>query len=101
VGEADLSSADEAFDDFDPLKVNWSGSITLRLDHAAGANQTLRAGDIVAFEGYSEGAATGKTFYSGDVMISSHGVSSPHDGAAERTYSIRGKGSLTIATVPV
>jgi predicted secreted protein len=77
----------------------WSGSMTFRADHDAAANQTLRAGDVFTFQGYTEGDAVGKTYYEGLVRITDHGISSPHDNAVERTYSFTGKGALTIDTV--
>ena len=76
----------------------WSGSIKMNADHAA-AGQTLRAGDSVAFEGYTEGSAVGKTFFSGTITILTHGVDSPMDGAVTRSYSFEGNGDLTIAAV--
>lgn len=78
---------------------SWSGSLTLRLDHDAAANQAMRAGDGLTVELYSEGDAVGKTYYSGPVIIEDHGLASPHDGTTERTYSFIGNGPLSVANV--
>lgn len=78
---------------------SWSGSITLRLDHAPEANQAMRAGEGLAVELYSEGDASGKTYYSGPVLIEDHGLSVAHDATTERTYSFKGNGALSIANV--
>lgn len=99
VNIADLTSADDTWATNDAGKKSWSGSMTFRLDHDAGSNQDLRAGDVVTLELYSEGDASGKTYYSGSAIIAQHGVASPYDNAAERTYSFTGTGALSIATV--
>lgn len=79
---------------------NWSGSLTFRLDHDASANQTMRAGDELEIELYSEGDGAGKTFYSGSVIFEDHGVASPYDNTTERTYAFIGNGELSIAEAP-
>ena len=76
----------------------WKGSIKMNLDHGADG-QTLRAGDAVAFEGYSEGDDSGKTYYSGNIVITSMGVDSPFKGGVTRTYSFEGDGDLSVAVV--
>lgn len=99
VGTADLSAAGDAWEEHDTTLKNWSGSITLRLDFAAGENQTLRAGDSITFEGYTEGEASGKTYLSGTATVESHGVSTSFNGESAREYSIKGNGALSVATV--
>ncbi|MFY0619023.1 hypothetical protein [Shimia sp.] len=76
----------------------WKGSIKMNADHGADG-QTLRAGDVVAFEGYTEGDASGKYFYSGSILITSNGVDAPFKGAVTRSYSFEGDGALSIAQV--
>lgn len=93
--------SDAAGDDWtSPLgtQKSWSGSIKMRLDHGA-AGQTFRAGDTLAFEGYTEGDASGKTYYSGNILLTSHGLDSPFDGTVEREYSFEGVGALSSAAV--
>jgi hypothetical protein len=95
----DQSAAEDRWSENESGILSWSGSVTLRLDHEASANQSLRAGGSLAVEFYSEGDGSGKTYYSGNVIIEDHGLSSPFDGGTERTYSFVGTGALAIATV--
>lgn len=95
----DQSAAEDGWDVGEAGRKNWSGSVTLRLDHAPSANQTARAGDEIALELYSEGDGSGRTYYSGTGIIEDHGVSSPYDNTTERTYSFKGNGELAIAAV--
>lgn len=77
----------------------WKGSIKMNADYDAGANQTLRAGDTIAFEGYSEGNTTGKTYYSGQAIVTSNGKDVPFGGVVTRQYDFEGTGVLTVAVV--
>lgn len=99
VETENLSAAEDGWDVNKPKRKNWKGEITLRADHADTAQAALRAGDELAFEGYSEGDASGKTYYSGNIIITNHGIGSPHDGAVERTYSMIGDGALASTAV--
>jgi hypothetical protein len=73
--------------------------LAVRLDHEAGANQTPRAGDELEIEMYSDGSTTGKTFYSGSVIVTDHGVDLTYDGEVARKYSFIGNGALDVAEV--
>lgn len=99
VGDVDLSAAGDAWRDHDTTIKEWDGSITLRLDHEAAAKQTLRAGDVISFMGYTEGDGTGKTYYSGSATIIDHGIDLTYDGEVSRKYSFKGKGALSVAVV--
>lgn len=101
--EESMSTSDTtaAFDDWESHDVTqkaWKGSIKMNADHGSDG-QTLRAGDQLEFEGYTEGDGVGKTFYSGLVTIESHGIDSSYNGTVTRSYSIKGQGPLSIATV--
>lgn len=98
IGEVDITAAGDDWRDHDTTYAEWSGTISLKLDHA-GTGQNTRAGDEVAFEGYTEGDASGKVYLSGTATVTGHSVSSPHDGVVTRTYTIKGKGELAIETV--
>lgn len=76
----------------------WKGSVKMNADHGA-TGQTLRAGDSVAFEGYSEGDAVGKTFYSGTITITSAGLDTALGSTVTRSYSFEGNGDLSIEVV--
>ena len=97
-GEVDLTAAGDTWETHDTTYKSWSGSVTVRLDHEAAGNQTPRAGDTVAFNGYTEGDAVGKKYFSGNATVVSHTADSPHDGPVMRTYRLKGNGALTVAT---
>lgn len=99
VGTSDTTAAGDAWDGHDTTTKNWSGTITLRLDHASGANQTLRAGDSITFEGYTEGEGSGKTFLSGTATVESHSVSASYNDTVSRDYSLKGNGALSVSVV--
>ncbi|MEC7763384.1 MAG: hypothetical protein VX874_15890 [Pseudomonadota bacterium] len=98
IGVEDITAARDTWEDHDTTLKKWSGSITMRLDHV-GDGQDLRAGDQIAFQGYTEGDATGKTYLSGTATVTSHGVNHEYKSPVERTYAITGKGALSVATV--
>jgi hypothetical protein len=98
VGDADLTAAEDVWSDHDTTQKSWTGNIAVKLDHGADG-QTVRAGDVLAFEGYTEGDGTGKTFYSGQITVLTHGITSPFDGEVTRSYSFKGKGALASAVV--
>ncbi|UWQ59965.1 hypothetical protein K3722_07495 [Leisingera caerulea] len=99
VGDVDLTAAGDAWQDHDTGIPGWTASISFLLDHEAAANQSLRAGDVVAFEGYTEGDGSGKTYYSGTASVLSHKLGGSYDGEATREYSCKGKGALNTAVV--
>lgn len=92
------TAAGDSWTDKDGTFLDWKGNISFNLDHS-GTGQSVRAGDVVAFKGYTEGDATGKTYYSGNILITSHKIDSPHDGTVTRTMAFEGKGQLSKATV--
>jgi hypothetical protein len=95
----DQTAAEDAWGVSEAGIKTWSGSITMRLDHETDGNQLLRAGATLALELYSEGNASGKTYYSGDAILEDHGIASPYDGNTERTFSFTGTGALAIEAV--
>lgn len=99
VGDTDLTAAGDAWQDHATGIPGWTASMTLLLDHEAGANQTLRAGDVITFSGYTEGDATGKVYWSGSASVLSHKLGGSYDGEATRDYSLKGKGALSSAAV--
>lgn len=98
-GEADLTAAGDTWETSEGTFKAWTGSVDLKLDHAVAANQSLRVGDVVAFEFYSEGDASGKAYFSGSGRVTSHTATAPMSDAVTRSYSLKGVGELTVATV--
>ena len=99
AANADLTAAGDGWEDHDPTQNSWSGTIDMVLDHDAAANQTLRAGDVIAVAGYTEGDASGKTYLNGTASVESHSPGASYNGEATRQYSLKGKGALSITTV--
>lgn len=99
VGETDLTAAGDSWKTHDTNIPEWSLSITLKLDHAVAAGQALRAGQVIAFEGYTEGDAAGRTYYSGNATILGHKVGSPFEGEVTREFTCKGQGPLAVAEV--
>lgn len=99
AGTTDLTSAGDAWGDHDTTHNTFSGTITMKADDAAAANQTLRAGDVIVFGGYSEGDAVGKSYISGSATVTSSKKSVSYDSTATREYSLTGKGALSVEVV--
>lgn len=98
IGTVDMTSADDTAKDYDSLHSEWDGKIAMRLDHS-GTGQTLRAGDVITVNGYTEGDASGKTYLAGTALVTEHSVDVSYDGVAGREYSLVGKGPLQLSTV--
>jgi hypothetical protein len=98
VSTTETTACGDTSKQHDSLIPGWSGSIKMNADHGADGHN-LRAGASLAFEGYTEGDASGKTYYSGTITLTSSGVDSPYDGTVTTSYSFEGNGDLDIATV--
>lgn len=99
VPDVDLTAAGDAWQDHATGIPGWTATMTLLLDHDAGANQSLRAGDVITFEGYTEGDSTGKTYWSGSCSVLSHKLGGSYDAEGSRDYNLKGKGALSSAVV--
>lgn len=95
----DLTSAGDGWTDHDTTQNSFSGTISMKADHAAAANQTLRAGDVITFGGYTEGDAVGKSYVSGSATVTTSKIAAAFDGTVTREYSLSGKGALSVAVV--
>jgi hypothetical protein len=99
AGTSDITSAGDGWSDHDTTFNSFSGTINMKADHAAAANQTLRAGDVVTFGGYTEGDAVGKSYVSGSATVTASKIGATFDGTVTREYSLTGKGALSVAVV--
>lgn len=95
----DLTAAGDTWQDSDGGIPGWTVTLSFLLDHESAANQSLRAGDVIAFEGYTEGDASGKTYWSGNARVDSHKIATSHTGESTREYTCTGKGALSKAAV--
>lgn len=99
VSDIDLTAAGDSWQDHTTGIPGWTATLTVLLDHESAANQDLRPGDVITFEGYTEGDASGKTYWSGSASVLSHKHGGSYDGEATRDYSLKGKGALSSAIV--
>lgn len=99
VSDTDLTAAGDTWQDHETGIPGWTGTLSMLLDHDGAANQSLRAGDVITFSGYTEGDAAGKTFMSGSASVLSHKLGGSYNGEATREYSLKGKGALSISVV--
>lgn len=95
----DLTAAEDEWKENEGTYKSWSGTVSLRLDHADAAQAASNAGDTIAFEGYTEGDTTGRTYFSGNIILTGADVSAPYDADVGRTYRFIGDGALTEAVV--
>ena len=77
----------------------WSGEITMNWRINTANGHDLRAGATVAVELYADDDDSGKTYYSGNVVLGEMSVGVPHDGLKTRSYSYTGDGALSEAVV--
>lgn len=99
VGDTDLTAAGDAAQSHQTLIPGWTASATFLHDNDAGANQTLRAGDSITFNGYTEGDGTGKKYLTGTASVLSVKWGGSYDGEAGFEVSLKGNGALSISTV--
>ncbi|MEP5730367.1 MAG: hypothetical protein ABJL67_13480 [Sulfitobacter sp.] len=99
VGDVDLTAAGDGAETHDTTQTNWSGSISMKLDNDAAANQTLRAGDSITIAGYTEGDASGKRYMTGTASVIGNKGSTTYNGETTREYSLKGNGSLAFVDV--
>jgi len=99
IADVDLTAGGDAWQDHDTVIPGWTASATFLANTETSANQTLRAGDVIAFEGYEEGDASGKTYYSGQASVTGVSRGGSYDGEATVEYSLKGKGALSESTV--
>lgn len=78
----------------------WSGSFDAFWDETDTTGQgTLSAGATVTLNLYPEGNASGATYWSGDVIITSISYNAAFDGIVEASFSFTGTGALSTQTV--
>jgi len=78
----------------------WEGTITCFWDETDTTGQgALTVGASVTLNLYPEGDQVGDTYFTGTAVITEAGLSTSFDGMVERTFSVKGQGALTTATV--
>ncbi|WP_178134051.1 phage tail tube protein [Vineibacter terrae] len=78
----------------------WDGEMECWWDETDTTGQeALEIGESVTLNLYPMGAATGAKYYTGTATITRVGMSVPVDGGVSRSFSFKGNGALTKATV--
>lgn len=77
----------------------WDGSVDVYWDETDTAQIALTSGASIVLKFYPEGATTGDTYYSGTALVTGISRSAATDGMVEASYSFKGTGALTSATV--
>lgn len=78
---------------------NWSGSAECFLDELDTAQTALTIGASATLKFYFEGATTGDKYYTGTALVESVDRSAAQDDIVSVSFSFRGTGALTLATV--
>ena len=78
---------------------SWSGSCEAFLDENDTAQTALTSGASVTLKFYFEGAGSGDKYYTGTALVESIDRSGATDDIVNATFSFRGTGVLTLATV--
>ena len=91
-----LSSAAQTFS---TGTTSFSGSAECFLDETDGAQTALTVGSSVTVKFYFEGSASGDSFYSGTCLVESIDRSAAMDDIVGVSFSFRGTGALSLATV--
>ncbi len=91
-----LSSAAQTFS---TGTTSFSGNAECFLDENDGAQTALTVGASLVVKFYFEGAASGDKFYSGTCLVESIDRSAAMDDIVGVSFSFRGTGALSLATV--
>ena len=78
---------------------SWSGSAECFLDEADTAQIALTIGASVTLKFYFEGATSGDKYYNGTALVESVDRSGATDDIVNISFSFRGTGALSLATV--
>lgn len=84
---------------FSAGSTNWSGSAECFLDETDTAQTALTIGASATLKFYFEGAASGDKYYTGTGLVESVDRSAAQDDIVSVSFSFRGTGALTLATV--
>lgn len=97
---ADRSTLDDEWDRNAPVTKSWSGSLTVWWDPSdANGQMGLEEGDEAALKLYPDGNANGKTYYYGDVVVTSVELTNERPNHVTATIQFTGNGACTKAVV--
>ena len=79
---------------------SWSGTVDVFWDETDTNGQVaLTIGSSVTIKFYPEGATTGDTYYHGTALVTGITRSAATDGMVDASFTLKGTGALTTATV--
>ena len=84
---------------FSAGSTSWSGSAECFLDETDTAQTALTIGASATLKFYFEGNTTGDKYYTGTGLVESVDRSAAQDDIVSVSFSFRGTGALTLATV--
>ena len=84
---------------FSAGSTSWSGSCEAFLDETDTAQTALTSGASVTLKFYFEGVASTDKYYTGTALVESIDRSGATDDIVNVSFSFRGTGALTLATV--
>jgi len=84
---------------FSAGSTSWSGSAECFLDETDTAQTALTIGASATLKFYFEGATSGDKYYTGTGLVESVDRSAAQDDIVSVSFSFRGTGALTLATV--
>ena len=84
---------------FSAGSTSWSGSCEAFLDETDTAQTALTSGASVTLKFYFEGATSSDKYYTGTALVESIDRSGATDDIVNVSFSFRGTGALTLATV--
>lgn len=99
ASEVDVSAINDGWDDFESGSKGWAGNITVRFNVDDATQELLQAGDTLALQMFTDGDATGKTNFSGNVVILTVGKGVSRNAAVDKKVTFKGRGALTQAVV--
>ena len=78
---------------------SWNGTAECHLDETDTAQNALTVGATALLKFYFEGSSSGDKFYSGNAIVESVDRAGAQDDIVSVSFSFRGTGALTLATV--
>ena len=95
----DTSVLSDTAQTFSAGSTNWSGSAECFLDETDTVQTALTIGASATLKFYFEGATSGDKYYTGTGLVESVDRSAATDDSVSVSFSFRGTGALTLATV--
>lgn len=96
---AESGAMGDTYEDFLGGLKAWRGDCTVWWDPSDAGQTALTVGAEVTMEFYPQGDASADKYRSGTALVENVGVTSDKGSVVEQTFTFRGKGALSSATV--